>query len=120
MKNKNILCFIAVLGTTILIHGCGGYAHMNGQKVSEIIKEDLVRFHYCSSSADCSKQKMVVYDEGVNVLDVSIYADVNSDEIASIVASVIKKAEPGKINMQFVSTKKAPQTLITIDKRAKK
>lgn len=25
-----------------LSYGCGGYAHMNGQKVAEFIKEDLV------------------------------------------------------------------------------
>jgi hypothetical protein len=107
------------LGMAVLGYGCGGYGYVNGQKIAEIIKEDLVRLGYCSSSSDCSKKRIVEYGEWINSLDVYIYANVNLDEISSIVASVITKAEPGKVNMQFSSVSKTPQVIITIDKRAK-
>jgi hypothetical protein len=58
VKNERTLCFGVALGLSALSYGCGGYAHMNGQKVAEFIKEDLVRFGYCASSADCSQKKI--------------------------------------------------------------
>lgn len=117
MKNERALCFGVALGLSALSYGCGGYAHMNGQKVAEFIKEDLVRFGYCASSADCSQKKIIVYDESVNVLDVRIYAEVDYNELSAIVASVIRRSAPGKINMQFLSATKSPRAIIVIDKR---
>jgi hypothetical protein len=109
VKNERALCFGVALGLSALSYGCGGYAHMNGQKVAEFIKEDLVRFGYCASSADCSQKKMI--------LDVRIYAEVDYNELSAIVASVIRRSAPGKINMQFLSATKSPRAIIVIDKR---
>lgn len=41
MKNERTLCFGVALGLSALSYGCGGYAHMNGQKVAEFIKKTL-------------------------------------------------------------------------------
>lgn len=83
------------------VPGCGGYGHMNGQKVTNIVIEDLVRFHKCESNVDCSRKGLIEYAEGINALDVKIAANVTRAEVAEIVSSVIQKAPSGKIRLAF-------------------
>jgi hypothetical protein len=87
-----------------VITGCGGYGHINGQKVTDIVHADLLKMGHCQSKADCSRQQLVEWGEGINSLHLRVKANLNTEEIGTIVSHVITQSPPGSIDIEFYST----------------